>query len=76
MLIFGCGHDDVEDSLFIADGTVQCINNGHNYYYYNRFMALCPGLPLYPCDPVREETTYPLTYPNNRPNFIIFFHLL
>jgi len=48
MLIFGCGHDDIEDSLFIADGTLQCINNGHNYYYYNRFTAFCPGLPLVP----------------------------
>ena len=46
---------------------------GHYYYYYNRFTALCPGLPGWAGT---RRNTHPLTYPHHQPSFISFFHLL
>jgi len=42
----------------------------NNYYYYNCFTALCPGLPG-----VRKNI-HPSTYPDHHPIFISFFRLL
>jgi len=44
----------------------------HNTHY-NRFMALCPGLPRWAGT---RRNIHPLTYPDHHPIFISFFHLL
>jgi len=43
------------------------------YYYYDRFTALCPGLPR---SAGTRRNIHPRTYPDHHPTFISFFHLL
>ena len=45
----------------------------YDYYCYNRFTALCPGLPGWAGT---RRNIHPLTYPDHHPTFISFFHLL
>jgi len=44
-----------------------------DHYYYNRFTALCPGLPGWAGT---RRNIHPLTYPDHYPTFVSFFHLL
>jgi len=50
----------------------QCFSVQY-YYYYNCFMAVCPGLPGWAGT---RRIIHPLTYPDHHPTFISFFHLL
>jgi len=43
------------------------------YYYYNRFMVLCPGLRRWAGT---RRNIHPLTYPDRHPTLISFFHIL
>jgi len=48
-------------------------NEWNNYYYYNSFTALCPGLPGWA---IPEETFTNSTYSDRQSSFICFLHLL
>ena len=50
----------------------QCFSVQY-YYYYNCFMAVCPGLPGWAGT---RRIIHPLNYPDHHPTFISFFHLL
>jgi len=60
--------------LFLKEQVINSLTvKFYSYYFYNRFTALCPGLPGWAGT---TRNIHPLTYPDHRPTFISFFHLL